>query len=64
MKNNLVKLNKPLQFDKQTISQLDEDQLTTIAGGQQGTQTCHGSEQAETEIFPTMGSCNACSCNG
>ena len=63
MKKKIIKLDKALSLDKETIANLDEDQLGTLEGG--GTNTCNGPAPAQEAIaFPTVNSCLACSCNG
>ena len=62
MKKKVIKLDKALSLDKETIANLDEDQLSTLEGG--GTNTYSGPPPpAEANLFVTFESCPACSCN-
>ena len=60
MKKKAIKIEKALALDKETIAQLNEDQLGTLEGGLAAgtTITCNGVVQ---DAFPD--SCGACSCN-
>ncbi len=63
MKKKSITLDKSLSLDKETIAKLNEEQLGTLEGG---SNTCNGggTKQAEVaEAFPTIGSCQGCSCN-
>lgn len=62
MKKNVIKLDRMLALDKETIAQLDEDQLGILAGGQAETATCNVSK-IDNEESPDTGSCLACTCN-
>jgi hypothetical protein len=66
MKKKVIKLDKALSLDKETIAQLNEEQLGTLEGGLQQSGTCNtkvAEDDGEAGIF-TIHSCNACSCNG
>ena len=66
MKKKSISLDKALSLDKETVAKLNEDQLGDVVGGG-GTNTCNGgpAQQLEAaEAFPTINSCQACSCNG
>ncbi len=67
MKKKAIKLDNALSLDKETIAKLNEDQLGTLEGGlAAGTNTCNGGgvQQEAADFFPTINSCQACSCNG
>lgn len=68
MKKKAIKLDNALSLDKETIAKLNEDQLGTLEGGlvAAGTNTCNGAgvQQEAAEAWPTINSCQACSCNG
>lgn len=63
MKKKPIKLTKSLSLDKETISNLDENQLNEVAGGGT-TNTCNAAPAAFEEGLIDVGSCQACSCNG
>ena len=62
MKKKAIKLDKALSLDKETIAQLNEDQLGTLEGGQAAgtTVTCNA---GGGDALADMASCTACSCN-
>ena len=62
MKKKIIKLDKALSLDKETIADLNEEQLGTLEGGG-GTNTCNGQAPAQEAIAGTIHSCAACSCN-
>ena len=63
MKKKVIKVDKALSLDKETIAKLNEEQLGDLEGGQAAgtTITCNGGA-APANLFPD--SCGACSCNG
>jgi hypothetical protein len=64
MKKKVIKLDRALSLDKETIAQLNEEQLGALEGGLADSNTCNTKiADDEVEAFPTIGSCNACSCN-
>ena len=67
MKKKVIKLDKALSLDKETIAklndeQLNEEQLGTLEGGG-GTNTCNGGGGAGGKEAISINSCGACSCN-
>jgi hypothetical protein len=62
MKKKVIKLDKALSLDKETVAKLNEEQLGTLEGG--GTNTCNGGGAALEQEAATVNSCLACSCNG
>ncbi|AHJ95796.1 MULTISPECIES: class I lanthipeptide [Hymenobacter] len=63
MKKKSISLDKSLSLDKETVAKLNEDQLGDVVGGGT-TNTCNNVPAQELEAIPTIGSCQACSCNG
>ena len=64
MKKKVIKLDKSLSLDKETIANLNEDQLGTLEGGLAGgTNTCNHGGPVKLEDATTVNSCLACSCN-
>jgi len=63
MKKKVIKLDKALSLDKETIAQLNEEQLGALEGGLADSGTCNTKVADEVEAFTTINSCNACSCN-
>ncbi|GAB3636806.1 hypothetical protein GCM10027422_23960 [Hymenobacter arcticus] len=62
MKKKIIKLDKALSLDKETVAKLNDEQLGALEGG---SNTCNGGgkEVQAAEAFPTIGSCQGCSCN-
>jgi hypothetical protein len=65
MKKKVIKLDRALSLDKETIAQLSEEQLSTLEGGVIQSLTCRGGDDAEapTQFDGLIDSCSACSCN-
>ena len=59
MKKRLITLQRVLGLDKEIISQLNEEQLGAIEGGQKATQA-ELTEQSSCPVF----SCNPANCFG
>ncbi len=59
MKKKRITLSRILLLDREIIAKLDDDQLSTIAGGQQPEQTTQGG-QSSCPAF----SCNPVNCRG
>jgi natural product precursor len=67
MKKKPIKITKSLSLDKETISKLDENQLSEVAGGGT-TNTCNNQPAAPQQALEAadlidVNSCQACSCN-
>ncbi len=63
MKKKIIQFDKALSLDKETIAKLNDEQLGALEGG---SNTCNGPVAQEAEAlaaFPTIGSCQGCSCN-
>jgi hypothetical protein len=63
MKKKIIKFDKALSLDKETIAKLNDEQLGALEGGSNTCFAPAGEEAEALAAFPTIASCQACSCN-